>query len=500
MYSIRSTKTASLKTAVQVIQYQRRKTIVVKHIGSGSNSKEILQLRRLAEKWIETTTKQERLFKDEENQDNNLTPLNKYQYLGIRYSFAYEVINKIFYLLGFHRIRSRLLLDLILIRLMEPASKLRSLTLLQEYFGLTYRRSSVYRFLPLFVSFKEEVERKVMLYAQKHLYFDFKVVFYDVTTLYFETDKSDELRQCGFSKDHKFNQPQILLGLVVNRDGFPLCYEIFEGKKFEGHTLLPLISQFKDKYHIPSLTVVADAAMLSLDNINELLKYQLSYIVGARAANLPLSLIKTISTKLDQKPNSSLRLPTDYGFLVCDFSSERYRKDKHEMNKQIKKALSIVRNPTKDKKIPKAKFIKTVGKSKYVLNQKLIDKTKLILGIKSYYTNLETINNQEIINQYHNLWKVEKAFRITKSDLKSRPIFHFKKQTIQGHVLICFMALCVAKYLELSTGRSFQSILRLLKSVTDARMFNTITNRETAVRSSIPKELKQILKTLGLSY
>lgn len=499
MYSIRTTKTASHKTAIQIVQYRQRKTIVVKHIGSAGQLEGIRQLKALARKWIETTTKQGKLFQDKKDENNNLTPLGKYQYLGIRYFFAYKIINHLFKQLGFGRV-DRLLLDLVLIRLIEPASKLRSLELLKEYFGLTYCRSSIYRSLPLFVSLKEKVEGKAILYAQKHLRFDFKIVFYDVTTLYFETDKSDDLRRCGFSKDHKFNQPQILLGLVVNNDGFPLCYEIFEGKKFEGHTLLPLINRFKDKYQIASLTVVADAAMLSLDNINWLLEHNLFYIVGARVANLPLSLIKTISASLNRQPGSSLKLTNQYGFLICEFSPERYRKDKHEMDKQIKKAKDFIQKPVKDQKVPKVKFLQLIGKTKYALNQKLIDKTKLILGIKGYYTNLDKISNQEIVSQYHNLWKVEKAFRISKSDLKTRPIFHFKNQTIQSHILICFMALCVSKHLELVTGKSLQANLKLLKGVTDARMFNTITNQETTVRSPISEELKQMLKTLGLSY
>lgn len=472
---------------------------MIKHLGSGGNYQEINQLKSLARKWIEKETGQTGLFTDKKSKDHDLTPLGKYQYRGIRYFLAYEVINRLLRQLGLGRL-DRLLLDLVLVRIIEPSSKLKSLELLEKYFGLRYHRSTVYRHLSQLVLLKEKVERKTILYAQKHLGFNFKVVFYDVTTLYFETDKTDELRRCGFSKDHKFNQPQILLGLVVDSNGFPLCYEIFEGKKFEGHTLLPVIKRLKEKYQIKSLTVVADAAMLSLDNIKELLDYQLSYIVGGRVANLSLSLIKTISANLNRKTGASLRIITKHGLLICDFSPVRYRKDKHEMDKQIKKAQDFIHHPPQDQKKPKIKFLKTTGKTKYSLNQELIDKTKLILGIKGYYSNLKDTSNREIIKQYHNLWKVEKAFRISKSDLQTRPIYHFKAQTIQGHILICFMALAVSKHLELITEQSLQINLGLLKEVTDARMFNTITKTEVLVRSLIPEKLKPLLKTLGLSY
>lgn len=170
------------------------------------------------------------------------------------------------------------------------------------------------------------------------------------------------------------------------------------------------------------------------------------------------------------------------------------------MDKQIKKAVDILSHPAKDKKGARIKFLKNIRKTKYGLNQKLIDKTELLLGIKGYYTNLDKVANQEIIKQYHNLWKVEKAFRITKSDLKARPIYHFRNQTIQAHILICFMALCTAKYIEITTGKSVQSVLNLLKSVTDARMLNTLTNQETVIRSVLPKELEHLLKTMRASY
>lgn len=499
MLYVRTTKTASSKIAVQVVKYRERKTVVVKHIGSGKNKKEINQLRLLAEKWIETITRQRRLFKNKGDvDDHKLTPMAKYQYLGTRRFFAYEVINKLFKHVGFVRV-DRLLLDLVLIRLLEPASKLKSIILLEKYFSITYSRSSVYRALPAFASLKEKVQQIAIQYAKNKLSFDFSVIFYDVTTLYFETDKSDDLRRCGFSKDHKFNQPQILLGLVINQSGFPLCYEIFEGKKYEGHTMLPVIDILREKHKIKNMTVVADAAMISVDNIVKLLEHKLNYIVGARIAGLSLPTIKKISQELNRK-EGSFRLTTKHGILICDFSSIRYRKDKHEMNKQIRKAKAFIQDPDKNKQARKGKFVKTVGKTKYILNKKLIDKTNMILGVKGYYTNLENIDNLEVIKQYHNLWKVEKAFRISKSDLKTRPIFHFKEKTIQSHMLLCFMALCIAKHIEIKTNKSLQTTISRLKEVTDAIMLNTITNKESFIRSPISEELKQLLKALDVSY
>ena len=181
--------------------------------------------------------------------------------------------------------------------------------------------------------------------AKKEFAFDFSLVFYDVTTLYFESFEEDELRQCGFSKDNKFNQPQIVLGLLVNVEGFPLGYQIFEGKKFEGHTLIPIILKFKRKHKIEKLTVVADAAMISDENIKALTKAGLDYIVGARVAKLSLKDIEGVNKKLFGYDGLTMRMQTKYGDLICEFSQKRYAKDKQEMEKQIARAEKYLKNP-----------------------------------------------------------------------------------------------------------------------------------------------------------
>lgn len=221
--------------------------------------------------------------------------------------------------------------NLVLIRIIEPASKLHSLELLKELFNINYLRKDFYRYLSKFVQLKDKAESKVLVCAKKEFGFDFSLVFYDVTTLYFETFESDELRKPGFSKDNKSQQPQVLIGLIVDTHGFPVVYEMFEGNKFEDHTLIPIISAFQKKHAIEKLTVVADAAMISLDNVKALKANELSYIVGARIGNLSIKLIKKISSGLAQEDGNSLRIETEHGTLVCDFSVKRYRKDKTDM-------------------------------------------------------------------------------------------------------------------------------------------------------------------------
>lgn len=499
MYHVRAVKTASGATAVQVIRYQNRKRIILRHIGSAHTREELDSLRTTAKAWIDQRSKQQQLFPPEKKTVSTLIPVDKMRNLGFRYTFAYEILLQILHLMQLQELENQFFLDLVLMRILQPASKLESLELLSELFGITHTRAEFYRAVPVFVSLREKAQKLAIAFAQKQFAFDFSIVFYDVTTLYFETFKQDEqgLRKAGFSKDNKPNQPQIVIALIVTREGFPIAYELFEGSTFEGKTFIPTICNFRDTYGVGGLTVVADAAMISLANIQKLIENNLFYIVGARVANLKRNLISEISEKLHMVDGNSIRIETDYGLLVCDFSTKRYKKDKADMEKQIDKAKKLLKE--KDG-LKRTKFIKNIDTAKQELNEKLIEKTKLLLGIKGYYTNLTNEADKTIIDHYHNLWHVEQAFRIAKSDLAMRPIYHFKKQTIEAHILICFLSLAVCKYMELKVGKSTKTILKLLKSITDARILNTLSNEEITIRSELTEEIRHMLKTLSLSH
>lgn len=497
MYHIRTAKTSSGAVAVQIVRYANRKLIVIRHIGSAHNQEELSRLKKIALLWIEKESRQKPLFPLDNS--SKIVQIDKCQYMGTRYGFIYEILMQMIKHFGFLSLTSkRIFIDLVIIRIIEPASKLHSLELLEEFFNIKYLRKYFYRDLKSFIFLKDKTESKVLALAKKEFNFDFSLVFYDVTTLYFETFESDDFRKTGFSKDNKPAQPQIVIGLIVDNQGFPIAYEIFEGSKFEGHTFIPVISSFKKKHNIDKLTVVADAAMISLDNIKALSENKLLYIVGARAGNLSDKSIRKINSMLGRENGKSIRMETKHGSLVCDFSEKRYRKDKADMAKQIAKAEILLKNPSR---LKRAKFVRGKNKAEMELNNELIEKTELLLGIKGYYTNLpENIENSTIINHYHNLWHVEQAFRVAKSDLEMRPIFHFKQQTIEAHILICFIALAICKYMEIKTGKSTKQIVRILKKVTDARIKNILTGEEFIMRSEITDEAKEILSKLGLSY
>lgn len=219
MLYIRTTKTSSGAIAVQVIRYLKRKKIVVVHIGSAHNKQELAALKQTAVSWVEKTSRQPSLFPREPA--SGLVPLDKCQYMGFRYALIYESLQKLFTIFKFHLLKSPLLTDLVAARIIQPGSKLGSLEFLQEFLGIKHHRAELYRQLPKFLNLQDEAEAKVLAIAKKEFNFDFSFVFYDVTTLYFESFEADDLRKPGFSKDSKSQQPQIVIGLLVNNDGFP---------------------------------------------------------------------------------------------------------------------------------------------------------------------------------------------------------------------------------------------------------------------------------------
>jgi Transposase DDE domain len=350
MLHIRTTRTASSATAVQVVRYDGKKTIVIKHIGSAHTKEDIEALKQTALDWIkkQLTDKNQLPLLPLPVPSRKTLPLislDKCAYLGSRYTFIYEVLFNLFHLFRFHKLNSQLLLDLVLMRIIQPVSKLESLEYLSTMFGVSYKAGSLYQVLPVLSTYKDAVEQAIVAFARKQYSFDFSMVFYDVTTLYYESFTEDEdtidaegdviekgLRKDGLGKEIKIGQPIIVIGLMVTKEGFPVSYEVYEGNTFEGDTFIPSILSFKKKHKIQTFTIVADAAMISLDNVEKLKEHELSYIVGARIANLKHMEMKQIyeeligenqtAEELKMIDGKSIRIQTERGLLICDFFLE----------------------------------------------------------------------------------------------------------------------------------------------------------------------------------
>lgn len=477
MYSVRKVKTKSGSVAVQVVQYVAHRSIIVKHIGSGKDELEVNALRQKAFDWIDGHSGQLSLFPAPKQK---ILLVDRADCIGVTRHFAFRFFMSCLDECGLSHL-PRLLLDLAVIRLIEPASKLRSIELLQHYFGIQYSQR-IYRNIPKLTTCKADIEHCAYHVAQKKFNEPFYFVLYDVTTLYFESFKADEFKNQGFSKDNKSQQPQIVIGLLVTQSGFPLSYEVFAGNTFEGKTMLPVVERFIAEHPRAKPIIVADAAMLDEERLSELRGKKISYIVGARLANANLDLVKRIHGTLNGNHGTIARFPSIHGDLVCDFSIKRYKKELNDFNKLVQKAEELV--ASQSLKV-KAKFVKKVTKEKIELNTALIEKRRLLLGIKGYCTDLseQQLSNELVISRYHQLWHVEQSFRMSKFDLQARPIYHQKHDAIKAHVLICFVALIVEKYLDLTTKLSLREIRFLVMGITETHIQDRVTKEIFTFRS-----------------
>jgi transposase len=482
MFRVRKVRTKSGSTAIQVVQYIGHRAKIAKHIGSAKDDIEYDFLLKKAKAWIEEQTLQANLFPD---QKQKVLIVERGECFAVTHDFAYQFFKSCLDECDLTHLPP-LLLDLAIMRLIEPASKWRSIELLSRYFGIKYSQR-IYRTIPKLIIHKADIEQRAYSVAEQKFKEQFYYVLYDVTTLYFESFKADELKIQGFSKDNKSQQPQIVIGLLVTQLGFPLSYNVFAGNTFEGKTMLPIVEGFMSKHPHAKPIVVADAAMLDEERLAELRGKNISYIVGARLANTNLSLVKQIHGTLNAVNGAIARLQSKHGDLICDFSNIRYKKELTDLNKLVQKAEELVAKQSSGTKV---KFIKRVSKEKIELNTSLIEKRKLLLGIKGYCTDLSEaqLSSQQAIERYHHLWRVEQSFRMSKFDLEARPIYHQKEEAIRSHVLICFVALIIEKYLELTMKMSLRNIKFLVWNITESHIRDTIT-KETFKFSSPTKEI-----------
>lgn len=435
--------------SVQVIDKSSGRYKVIRTIGSSLEESEVERLLTEGRNWI---AKQRGL------QEIDFTNYRKYteqilegiEEISIR--GAELLLGKIFDEIGFNEVPDKLFRQLVIARLCYPVSKLKTTDYLSKYQFFNIDVQVVYRYLDkLYSKQKEQIQDISYRHTLKILKGEISIVFYDVTTIYFEAESQDELRKTGFSKDGKHQNPQIVLGLLVSKGGYPLAYDIFEGKKFEGHTMLPIINAFKKKYNLNQLVVIADAGLLSKDNIKELQQGNHQYILGGRIkAETAKMKEKILALKLTH--GQSVLLPRDAGTqLVVSYSEKRAANDAYNRERGIKK----LEQQLKSGKLTKAsinnrgynKFLNIEDEVKISLNKDKMAEDAKWDGLKGYVTNT-TLNKDEVIENYKHLWQIEKAFRIAKSDLKIRPVYHRVQRRIEAHICIAFVAYKIYKELD----------------------------------------------------
>lgn len=437
--------------SIQVIQKLDGKNKVVKTIGCSKDTNEIKLLKQEALNFINTYAGQQILNLETNNSVKPTSKQIEESIDSIKLIGPNLILGKIFDQIGFNEITDALFKQLVISRIVAPKSKLATTRYFDDILSQPVDISKIYRYMDkLYNNQKAKVENISYEHSKKILGGKIKAVFYDITTIHFEIEKEDELRKTGFSKSGKHQNPQILLGLIVSENAYPLAYDIFEGNKFEGDTFIPIINSFKAKYKIASLTVVADSGLLSAKNIQELMNNNDQFILGARIKNENKA-IKDRILELQLSDGESKIIEKDDLKLIINYSTQRAKKDKH--NRQ--RGLSRLEKQIKRGKLTKAninkrgynKYLKIENQIEVAIDYDKFETDDKWDGLKGYLTNTKQ-SIEQTLNNYNHLWQIEKAFRVSKTDLKIRPIYHRLKRRIEAHICINFVAYKIYKELE----------------------------------------------------
>jgi len=483
MAFIRKVKTKSGATAVQVVQTVHGKIIWVTHIGSAHNETDLQLLMALARHRLQGA--QRSLFEPDEADVR----------IGIQQSVSsvlLDVLAAQYDRLGFDGLDDEDFRCLCIARLVEPTSKLDSLRVLSDLGVDGVSKDRLHRCLKRVIvnNYRDKLAKLCFAHASQGA--GITLVLYDVTTLYFEVQKEDEFRKPGMSKERRL-EPQIVVGLLVDQSGFPLELHSFEGNKAETKTILPVVEAFKQRHGLVGITVVADAGMLSADNLESLAKAGYTYIVGSRMHKIPYDIAEYQKTKeLADQRIIVAKTAVAGQRVIYQYRAKRAALDLRNIAKQIEKAEKIIKGLTVAKK---AKFLSATTKKKQ-LNQALIDKAKALAGIKGYVTNLPTTeaSNAQVIAYYHQLWRVEQSFRMSKSDLKARPIFHHQKDAIEAHLTVVMAALAIGRTIEQQTGLSLKRLVKTLRPIRSGSV--VIAGKEYPAEAIIPVSVAPLLKKL----
>jgi transposase len=445
---VRKKRNQSGKICVQIIDKSTGTYKVVHTVGSSNDKDEIKDFIIKAKAWIKTKRGLRELdFTNEAELVRSV--LNGVEAIK---RVGYDLLlGRIFDEIGFNKINDEIFRELVIARVAFPKSKLKTTEYLYRYKQIEWSEDQIYRYLDrLYNSQKELVQKISYQHTCKILNNDISVVFYDVTTIYFEIDDEDELRKTGFSKEGKHQNPQIVLGLLVSKNGYPLAYDIFEGNKFEGHTMMPVIDAFKQKYKLEQLIIIADSGLLSRSNIEELQTKGYEFILGARIKNESASIKKKIMALQLENGQSAMIKKGDLK-LIITYTDDRAKKDRYNREKGLRKLEKQIKNGRLTKSSINNrgynKFLKLEGEITVAIDREKLIQDSQWDGLKGYVTNAKLSKNQ-IIENYQHLWQIERAFRIAKSNLKIRPVYHRLQKRIEAHICISFVAYKIYKELE----------------------------------------------------
>lgn len=450
-------------------------------IGVASEKEEIEALERKAKLWMDKHSGQISMDFNE-----NDVALKEAKNTLSRVECALQnmpqvILNNIYDRIGFNAIGDDILRHLVVARVCQPLSKVATVEYLKSHFDADVRLHNIYRYMDrLYDTQRERVQQISVSHTMRLLGGRIGLVFYDVTTLYFESmpQPDDELRQAGFSKDGKTAESQVVLGLLVSEAGYPLSYSIFNGSQYEGRTMIPIIDDFVQRFGLTDFVVVADSGLMSAKNVELLEAAGYKYILGARIRSESAAIREWILSA-DRKDGNVVECRRNAAQrLIISYSDSRARKNARNREKGVERLKKAYSKGTLTKEnVNKRGYNKFLDISRDItvsINQDKIEEDSLWDGLKGYVTNTD-LPAEDVISQYHGLWVVERAFRIGKGTLEMRPMFHFTERRIEAHVCICFVAYKVYKELEriifsINLGMSVDKVLAIAKTITTLRI------------------------------
>jgi len=497
---VRTVKTASGATAVQIVYSSRRGSRDIEHIGSAHDEVELELLKAAARQRLTAGQGELDLGLDAGAAGGPL-PIT-----ASRMDCLLDALDHAYRMLGFDRAAGgdEVFRDLVLARIIEPVSKLDSLRVLEEAGVAATSYRTLKRRLPVYAkdSWRQQISAACAAHARLG---PASLVLYDVSTLYFETDAGDGFRESGFSKERRL-EPQITIGLLADAAGFPLTVHAFEGNKAETKTMLPVIESFMAAHDLPDVTVVADAGMISEANQKAIEAAGLSFILGMKIPQVPYVVAPW------RRKHPGEQIPDGHIFtqhwpagpnggrrdqvIYYQYKADRARRTLHGIDEQVRKAEQAVAG---NAPLKRNRFIQLTGGTKSV-NRELEEKARALAGLKGYVTNLRAcpdgapVTPEFVIGAYHQLFQIEKSFRMAKSDLQARPIYHRTRDSIEAHLTIVFAALAVSRWIE---RHSAWSIRRFVKTARRYRTVQIQAGPHTITAADpIPNDLRQAIDHL----
>jgi hypothetical protein len=534
---IRRVRTASGATAVQIAEYDGGRRKIVAHVGSAHTEAELgILLERAREMLadpaqgsfdlgIEPVAPRARLVTreaapalfDAGSPGGTPAAAGPARVVSTDSRVLFQVLDGVFSDLGFDVLGDEVFRDLVLARVVEPTSILDTGRVLADLGRKAASDKTMRRTLARCADRGYRDKIAELCFAHARASGNVSLILYDVTTLYFEAEHEDALRKVGYSKERRVD-PQIVVGLLVDRHGFPLEIGCFEGNQAEKLTILPVVRQFQARHGIEAMVVVADAGMLSAANLADLDEAGLGFIVGSRLTKAPVDLeshfrwhgdafsdgqvIDTVTPKTGKNKDNDPALRAEPAWdredhpkswrAVWAFSAKRFARDNRTLTAQENRARDVI-SGAKSARTPR--FVKNAGGTP-ALDEKALARARKLAGLKGYVTNLpvSVMPPAEVISCYHDLWHVEQSFRMSKTDLAARPVFVRKRDAIEAHLTIVFTALAVARAAQDRTGLAIRNVIRQLRPLRSATI--AVNGAVQAFPPAIRPEQQKILDDL----